>query len=361
MAKIVRGVNDLLSQKPELARQWHPTKNGELLPEQVGMRSSRKVWWQCEKGHEWEARIDARFLGHGCPYCSGHRVLPGINDLMTKDPELAKEWHLTKNGDLTPDMVTAGSNKRVWWKCEKGHEWQARVTDRIKGNRCPICAWKEPPKYRVLLSTMPELAKEWHPTKNEGLTPNKILANSSKKVWWQCEKGHEWQTSPMTRVRKRGCPYCAMRRARKGENDLATVMPELAKQWHPVKNGTLTPADVMPGSHKKVWWQCEKGHEWQAEIEKRVHGNNCPVCTDRKAMPGFNDLATTAPELARQWHSTENGTLTPADVTVGSAKKVWWLCDQGHAWCTTVASRNRGHGCPVCARKRQRAKTAKQD
>lgn len=353
MVKIVRGQNDLLSQKPELAKEWHPTKNGVLMPEHVGMQSRKRVWWQCEKGHEWEARIDGRFHGNGCPYCSGHRVLPGINDLLSKDPELAKEWHPYKNGDLGPEDVTTGSNKRVWWQCEKGHEWQARVTDRVKGNRCGICAWKDLPKYRVLLSTMPELAKEWHPLKNGTLTPSKILANSRKRVWWQCEKGHEWQTDPMSRVRRRGCPYCALKRARPGVNDLATVMPELVKEWHPIKNGVLQPTEVTPGSGKKAWWQCEKGHEWQAQIVSRVRGSQCPICAGRKVLPGYNDLLSHDPELAAEWHPTKNDELTPEQVTVHSNKKVWWQCEKGHAWCTTVASRSNGHGCPVCAGKRK--------
>jgi len=352
MKKVVRGVNDLMSQKPELAKQWHPTKNGTLLPEQVAARSCKRVWWQCEKGHEWEARIDNRYLGNGCPYCAGLKVLPGFNDLLSQNPELALEWHPKKNEDFKPDAVTAGSNRRVWWQCEKGHEWQARVADRMKGSKCPRCAWKGLPKYRVLVSTMPELAQEWHPTLNGTLTPNKVLANSQRKVWWQCTQGHAWETSPINRVRKRGCPYCAARKPSQGENDLASRMPELAKQWHPTKNGALTPADVTLGSVKKVWWLCEKGHEWETKVDNRTSGLGCPVCSGKKVLPGYNDLLSQSPEIAKQWHPTKNGDLLPDQLTVRSNKAVWWQCAQGHVWKATVEARTYGSGCPACTGKR---------
>ena len=96
-----------------------------------------------------------------------------------------------------------------------------------------------------------------------------------------------------------------------GETDFATLWPELAAQWHPTRNGALTPSEVLPGSHRKVWWRCEKGHEWQAEVKTRVNGCGCPVCANRKLAEGENDLATLRPELAAQWHPTRNGSLTP--------------------------------------------------
>ena len=109
-----------------------------------------------------------------------------------------------------------------------------------------------------------------------------------------------------------------------GETDFATLWPELAAQWHPTRNGALTPSEVLPGSHRKVWWRCEKGHEWQAEVKTRVNGCGCPVCANRKLAEGENDLATLRPELAAQWHPTRNGSLTPEGHTAGTRRQVWW-------------------------------------
>ena len=67
------------------------------------------------------------------------------------------------------------------------------------------------------------------------------------------------------------------------DNCLQTVNPSLAAEWHPVKNGRLTTRDVTPGSNKRVWWRCEKGHEWEAIINSRSKGyGRCPYCRGRK-------------------------------------------------------------------------------
>lgn len=196
----------------------------------------------------------------------------------------------------------------------------------------------------------PGLLREWHPTKNAPLTPEGITYGSKRSVWWKCEKGHEWRAIVYTRIDGSGCPYCAGKRAWPGENDLATLRPDLAAQWHPTNNRDMTPADVMEGSHYKAWWICGKGHEWQAIVKSRaIGGTGCPVCANRRLAPGENDLAATHPELARQWHPSRNGGLTPHDVAAGTRRKVWWRCDRGHAWQAIVAARaGNGSGCPYC-------------
>ena len=136
---VLQGFNDLSTVNPVLASEWHPTKNGELYPTMVSRGSGRKVWWKCAEGHEWQATIGSRSQGSGCPYCSGNKVMPGFNDLATKNPDLATEWHPTRNGDLLPFQVTLKSGKKVWWLCKYGHEWQAKVSSRANGSGCPVC------------------------------------------------------------------------------------------------------------------------------------------------------------------------------------------------------------------------------
>ena len=358
--KAWKGETDFATLHPELVKEWHPTKNGELKPDMVTAGSGEKVWWRCEIGHEWEARIAERNRGDGCPYCSGRKVWKGYNDFATLYPELAKEWHPTKNGELKPDMITAGSGEKVWWMCEKGHEWQATVSDRSRGDKCPYCSgnkvWKGDNDFATL---HPKLAKEWHPTKNGELKPDMITAGSGRKIWWMCENGHEWQTTIYARTRGSGCPHCKNKTLKIKINDLRTINPELAKQWHPTKNGELTPEMVTAKSPKKVWWKCEKGHEWQARVVDRTKGGGCPYCSGRKAWTGENDFATLYPKLAKEWHPTKNGELKPEMVTAGSGRKVWWICEHGHEWETQVRSRVNGSGCPVCFQERRR--TVKKD
>ncbi|MBO5368412.1 hypothetical protein J6A32_07280 [Methanocorpusculum sp.] len=334
--------------------EWNYEKNGDLNPYELTAFSNRKVWWKCEMGHEWEANIGDRSRGDSCPFCSRKRVLKGFNDLATTHPHLAKEWHPTKNGDLTPFDVTSGSSQYVWWQCEKGHEWRAVIYSRSGKNEngCPYCggrkAWKG---FNDLATLYPNLAKEWHPTKNGDLTPSDITIGSNRRVWWQCEKGHEWKAVVYSRIEGNGCPYCSGNKVWRGFNDLATTHPNLAKEWHPTKNGDLTPFDVTKGSNKRVWWICKNGHEWDSTVSNRVRGHNCPVCIGQRVLAGFNDLTTTHPDLAKEWHPTKNGTLKPTEVNAGSNKKVWWKCNMGHEWSAVISSRTSKNavGCPKCA------------
>ena len=334
----------------KFVKEWHPTKNGDLKSYDVKSKSNKKAWWRCEKGHEWEAiianRTDKR---RGCPYCSGRRAIKGETDLPTVNPKLAKEWHPTKNGNLKPYEVTAQSHKKVWWCCEKGHEWHAYIYSRIKKG-CPYCSGQRAIKGETDLVTInPILAKEWHPTKNGELKPDDFTSQSHKKVWWRCEKGHEWERSVHGRANNSGCPYCSGRNAIKGKTDLATVNPILAHEWHATKNGELKPEDVTVNSHKRVWWHCGKGHDWNASIASR-NINGCPFCSGHRVKIGETDLATVNPILAKEWHSTKNGTLTPDAVTAKSNKKVWWICSEKHEWRTVINTRANGTGCPECRR-----------
>ena len=107
----------------DLLDEWNYDKNNGLNPTDVSSGNGKKIWWICKDGHEWDSRIIDRKRNKNCPYCSNKKVLEGYNDLATTHPEIAKEWHSTKNGNLKPTQVVAGSNKKVWWKCSKGHEW----------------------------------------------------------------------------------------------------------------------------------------------------------------------------------------------------------------------------------------------
>ena len=282
---------------------------------------------------------------------SPRKATTKYNNLQIYNPSLAKEWHPTKNGSLTPRDVTAGSGKKVWWLCSKGHEWLVTVNDRSRGHGCPYCAGQKVNDENCLQALNPSLAKEWHPTKNGSLTPRDVTAFSKKKIWWQCSKGHEWPATVSNRSNGNGCPNCAGQKVN-DENCLQTINPTLAKEWHPTKNGSLTPRDVTAGSGKKVWWLCSKGHEWLAVVSDRSSGNGCPYCAGRK-VNDENCLQTINPTLAKEWHPTKNGSLTPRDVTAGSGKKVWWLCSKGHEWLAVVNSRSNGHGCPYCYRQRR--------
>ena len=139
------GENDLATLFPDIAAQWDTERNGSLRPDQITSFSNRKVWWRCTLGHEWQAIVAARAVENsGCPYCAGRRVLAGFNDLATLHPKIAAQWDSTLNSGLTPEMVTPGSHKRVWWKCAEGHVWKTAIYSRTGKQKCgcPVCAGK---------------------------------------------------------------------------------------------------------------------------------------------------------------------------------------------------------------------------
>ena len=110
-------------------------------------------------------------------------------------------------------------------------------------------------------------------------------------------------------------------------NSLLVKYPDLAREWSYEKNNMILPEQVSVGSHKRVWWKCKQGHEWEAEIKSRVNGEGCPYCANKKVLEGYNDLQTFFPELVKEWNYDKNKNK-PSQYTRFSSKKVWWKCKQ---------------------------------
>lgn len=337
-----------------LVAQWHPTLNGEITPDKVSAGSNKKAWWIGECGHEWEAATANRVYGRGCPYCSGKQILKGFNDLATLKPLVASQWNHEKNLPLTLETINGNSNKIVWWKnADCGHEWKMKVATRNDNVACSICdGYIILPGFNDLATLRPEIATEWHPTKNEKLSPKEVSIGSGRKVWWigkDCN--HEWEAIIKNRTQRGdGCLCCSGRMVITGVNDLATLKPELANEWHPTKNGALTPQTVSAGMGRKVWWLCASGHEWEATVyDRKKHEYKCSYCSGRSAIVGVNDLATVNPKLVLEWNIEKNLPYRPQDAQASTNRKVWWVCPKGHEWEAQVTGRSRGQGCPVCA------------
>ena len=281
---ILPGFNDLATTHPVLATEWDTEKNGALTPQQVSAGSGIKVWWRCKKGHSWKARIISRSRGCSCPVCANRIIVPGFNDLATTHPAVASEWDQEKNGDLTPQKISYGYSRKVWWRCTLGHEWQATPIARARmATGCPVCAGRAvQPGYNDLKTRYPLIAAEWNYEKNGSLTPEQVVAGSNRIVWWRCSLGHEWRAAIIYRaIGTSQCPYCTGNKVLAGFNDLATVDPEIAAQWHPTLNGELLPTQVTAGTRRRVWWLCPEGHIWRTAVANRTNAKKrtgCPVC-----------------------------------------------------------------------------------
>ena len=193
------------------------------------------------------------------------------------------------------------------------------------------------------------LLDEWDYTKNN-IQPNEITIGSGQKIWWVCSKGHSYIKNIPNKLKGQNCPYCNGNRTLSGFNDLCTTHPNLVKEWDFNKN-LIKPNEVSQGSGLKVWWRCDKGHSFDMTISNRVKGQNCPYCSGRRVITGKNDLLTTHPYLIKEWDFSKN-IIKPNEISYGSSKKVWWKCNNGHSYDTTIQNRINGDNCPYCGNKR---------
>ncbi len=290
-ARAVEGINDLATLKPELAAEWS-SKNKMLKPTMVTIGSHKKVIWKGKCGHEWTATVKSRAIsGTGCPYCSHNAILEGFNDLASQRPQIAAEWS-ERNDPLKPNMVTVFANRKVWWKCSKGHEWNTLISTRSGGSECPYCSGQILLKgFNDFATTHPRLAEEWS-DRNFPLTPDEINEKSRKNVWWKCrECGNEWQSVVYARTKGTVCPVCADRAVMTGYNDLATTDAHLLLEWDYEKNIGVSPQKISRNSMRSVWWKCSLGHSWKAKISERtIEGKSCRVC-EQEYLSVFPKLA----------------------------------------------------------------------
>ena len=490
---IWQGYNDLASVAPYLLSQWDYKKNGNMKPDEVTAYSKKKVWWIGQCGHEWEASIQSRSGGVGCPICSGKNVLVGYNDLATTHQTLIEEWDYEKN-TILPTDISAGSNRIVWWKCNLGHTWKTSVCNRTakEATNCPYCSnHKISIGYNDFKTYCKQegkeyLLEEWDYEKNS-ISPQNILAKSSQKVHWICINGHRWSAVIADRSSGHGCPKCRLKgtsfpeqavyyyvhkffpdaingdkeqlvgkeldiyipsiktaieydgekwhknrkesdevksklcaekdiylirivdiineqdtitenmsiyghklndyydlsrviekillslnisdfdvnvtrdntlimnlyKFESHEKSIAVTHPQLLSEWNYELNGRIKPEMFSSGSNQKLWWTCENGHDFKQSISRRAYGEKCPYCSGRKVMAGYNDLATVNLDLLSEWDYEENKEYGPSDVTVGSSKKIHWICKKGHKWIDSPGHRACSKlGCPFCSNRR---------
>lgn len=399
-ARKATGDFNLLTEKPELCKEWHPRLNSKP-PEFYMPHSMDKVWWLCAGGHEWEAVIDSRTSGRGCPYCAGY-LASAEKNLAVMSPDLVEEWHPSRN-IKRPEQFTPSSNSKVWWRCQKGHEWEAAIYSRSQGTGCPKCSNQQSKnELRILTELMSVYENVEHRTKIVGhevdiYLPELRVAIEYDGEYWHRNK-HKSDLIKQENISKSGVKLIRVREMPlpkiseidiliDGRRDfkkevidaiiikigvsnskiekylevpgfcnsklysdylgcfpsplpdksLAKMAPELCRQWHPTKNKQLTPYNFTAKSTHKAWWTCNFGHEYPARISHRYNGAGCPKCSGRIATIE-TCMAATHPGLAKYFHPTKNGNYTPKNLKAGSGVNIWWQCDNGHEWVASPAN-----------------------
>lgn len=341
---------------PEAALLWDYKRNRGWGPEDFSYGSSVRAWFKCPKGKDHHFQIALSVMGKAvisetwsmaCGFCRGLRSSV-TNNLEERFPALAREFMIRKNR-IRPDQITFGSQKLVWWKCRKNHEWQASVANRTGNDSgCPKCNRGAPTDLR----DFPEVLKEFDIDKNKGIDPHALPVGM--KVSWICsvDKTHRWDSGFYRTSKRKRCPYCTNQKGSKG-NNLKESHPQLARQWHPTQNGDIKPQDITEGSSFKAFWTCKKGpdHVWEAKVNDRVKDESgCPFCSYRKTSV-TNVISTQAPHLVKEWHPKKNGKQLPSQERSRSRTLRWWICSTcSHEWTAEPQRRIvRGSGCPKCA------------
>jgi hypothetical protein len=277
--------------------------------------------------------------GHsGCGFCAGQKAIKGVNDIKSLNPDLAREAY-----GWDPALYMLASNKKLEWKCKKGHIWSATPSTRKRSN-CPFCSGRVVITGETDFATVkPELVKYV-----DGWDPSQETASSGKKKTWKCDSGHTWQAPISSVSRGNFCPYCSNHKVLVGFNDLKTTHPDIAKEAY-----GWNPETIVAGSPKILQWKCTVGHIWKSSSEGRIKngqvGTGCSYCSNRKLLVGFNDLATVFPSIAKEANGWD-----PSNFLAGTTSRMSWRCEKGHEWKTGISNRTGTYktGCPYCANKK---------
>lgn len=182
-------------------------------------------------------------------------------------PALLALWDEEKNGEPAAKVLVG--YKTHWWKCPEGHSFQRQSKTLKRKPECPTCALGG----QSFAGTYPHLASRWDAEKND-VGPEVVSPAHTAEVWWRCEEGHSFARSPLSMGQDDSCPHCAL-----AADSLAARFPEIAKEWHPHRNGEMTAAQVEPDHMMTAWWVCSKGHEFQAAVRSRTTSRGrCPQC-----------------------------------------------------------------------------------
>ena len=259
----------------KVIKYWDYEKNVGLDPTKIYKNSNLEVYWKCENGHSWKSKIKTKSDSGalGCIYCD--RKTP----IITKEKELLRYWDFEKNQELDPHYMTCASNKEVYWKCKKGHSWSMPPNHMWNGRKihCPICEKNIVSKEYNLKTEYPKVVMLYDKEKNK-IPVESIAPKTKMEVYWRCKKGHSWKNKVQNQINIKGCPYCEHSKTSE-EYNLFALYPDLCKEWDYEKNKDIDIKKVFPQSGKKVYWKCENGHSWKAQISTRVNNNShCPEC-----------------------------------------------------------------------------------
>ena len=350
--KVQEGFNDLATTHPILAKEWDYDKNVGLSPMQFSYGSDQKIWWLCSRGHSYQARIVGRSIGSNCPICA--------RETQTSFPEQAIYYYLQQIASVENRYLINKNTEIDVYLPEyqigiefDGYYYHHKLEKKQKDNNKALTA----ESLGIYLIRVLECLDVADLSDSDTVIHYQYASNhyrnlndTIQKIIDRINKIASTNFSIDIDIERDTMKIYEQYIVNEKKNSLATKNPELAKEWHPTKNGRIKPDMVTYSSAKKIWWLCNKGHDFLATIANRRRGNGCPYCSDKRVLAGYNDIVTTHPYLLSEWNYRKNNEVTPEMLSFGSNTKVWWICSDGHEWLTDVAHRVSGRGCPECAK-----------
>ena len=347
--KLKSGVNDLTITNPQLASEFSPRNDKKA--NEVGEWQKYEVFWICpDCGAEYRYVISERSVGDdSCPVCTNKRVEKGINDLATTDPDIAAL--LSPNDERKADEILAGGSYVALWTCpECGGEYRRRVKYKEHGSiDCPYChGTKVLTGYNDLATTNPELVPQYS-------SLNERPATMVRKDWhvtayWECPDCHYvYERDLRAKANDNSdCPVCSKRIAVEGLNTLQDEYPNLPFIWS--EKNEKKPTEVTSQSSYKAVWYCPTcKHEFKAEVRKVIDDEfECPICTGKTVVAGYNSLEDEYPEIAKRW--AESNDRLPSEVLSSHIYRAEWVCPTcGGKYTASVRDVVNGLAeCPYC-------------
>ena len=323
---------------PDLLKDWDYEKN-IFSPYEISFNSKRKVWWKCPKNHSYQMSVQKRAVrGFGCPVCSNHQILKGYNDLATIRPDLVDEWHSKKNGSLTPYSIGAGSNRKVWWICSKGHEWEARICDRaISNNNCPVCSirrctsFPEQAIYFYCLSIFSDTQNRYKKIFSNGMELDVFIPCLSLGIEFDGRVYHKSDSQHLRELKK--YEIC-----KENHIKLIRIKEKQGIQW----SDTADEIFYINKTHhygelesllKPLLLSIVRGSilDNKENLLNKIESMKIDFKNDRSAILGYlnnvnNNLALERPDVAELWDYDKNFPLIPNMFSTGSNESVWWIC-----------------------------------
>ena len=353
----------------DILNSWHYVKNKEKTPRNTAFASNKYAWWVCSKcGYEWKAKISNRTLNRrGCPLCARKVVVKGINDLLTTHPQLAKEWHPTLNGDLTPENVSAGHGKKVWWQCSLGHSYDATVAHRTASKNptgCPVCysgrqtSFAEQIIFYYVKKLFPDAINRFKADFLGQMELDIFIPSIKYGIEYDGKVWHKRDKIVREEKKYQLCKEQGIKLIRFREE--STPLGSMTADYIWARNDLYT-IGILELTLREVLRRLTflKVGRFQYLVDVIVERDRYEILQFHNSIRK-NSLLDDYPQIASEWHPEKNGNLYSNMFTKGSDHKVWWRCACcGLDYESTIAHRTAGTACPKCGREKVIASSLK--